>query len=315
MADLLLGPPGADKIAIIGSAPSSIRLAPFRDKSWACWGCSPGAYGFCERKDAWFELHRWEPQEPGFPNDPNAKPWYSPEYIRFMELMDGPVFMLQPVPSVKNCVLYPFEQMLKKYGPYHFTSTMAWMLAYAIEQKPKAIGLWGVDVSANEEYARQRPGVQHFLGLAKSLGIEIVIPPESDVLQPCTLYGIAETHPRFVKLLARKAELEGRLKGAEATISQLQGEALFLRGALDNLAYIFNHWVMDIDPQIEMAVSRSATLAQIPDPVTAMRSGGWPDGATPNRPEQPSVAMPDRNGADAPAVRPSAEFELATKTA
>ena len=306
----MLGPEGADKIAICGSAPSSIRLAPFRDKSYAIWACSPGAYGYCERKDAWFELHRWEPQEPGVPNDPAAKPWFSPEYVRFMELFEGPVFMLQAVPTVRNCVLYPFESMIKKYGPYHFTSTMAWMLAFAIEQKPKAIGLWGVDVSANEEYARQRPGVQHFLGLAKQLGIDIVIPAESDVLQPCTMYGIAETHPRFVKLLARKAELEGRLRSCEQTVSQQQGEALFLKGALSNLEYIFNHWIMDVDPQIELAVSRSHALAQLPDPITAARAGGWPDGVTPNRAEQPAIKMP-QNGADVPAARPS-EFEIAT---
>jgi hypothetical protein len=307
MSDLLLGPAGADKIAIIGSAPSSIRLAPYRDMSWAIWGCSPGAYGYCERKDAWFELHRWEPQEPGFPNDPAAQPWYSPEYVRFMEIFDGPVFMLEPVPSVKNCVLFPFERLLKKYGPYHFQSTMSWMLAYAIEQHPKVIGMWGIDCAANEEYSAQRPGVQHFLGLAASLGIQIVLPPESDLLQPTTMYGICETHPRFVKLLARKRELQGRVTALEQNVSRMQGEALFLKGAIDNLDYIFKHWILDIEPSIEMAVSHSAKLAMIPDPITTMRAGGWPDGVTPNRPDQPAIKMPDHNGANDAVVQPGAQ--------
>ena len=54
------------KIALVGSAPSSIRLAPINDPDWQIWGCSPGAYGVVgPRADVWFEMHRWEPQVPG----------------------------------------------------------------------------------------------------------------------------------------------------------------------------------------------------------------------------------------------------------
>lgn len=281
--ELKLGPDGADKIAIVGSAPSSVQLAPYRQMDWAIWGCSPGVYGVAPRKDAWFELHRWEPSEPGFANDPNGKSWFSPEYVRFMELFDGPVFMTSPVPSVKNCVLFPYQRLLEEHGPYHFTSSVAWMLAYAIEQRPKAIGMWGIDMAATEEYARQRPGCQHFLGIARQRGIEIVLPPESDLLMPTTMYGISEVHPRHIKLLARKTELQGRLQAHEQQQQFHASQALFLKGALDNLNYLFDHWVMDISPDIEMAVSRSSKLALPVDPVTAMKSGGWPDGAMPNR--------------------------------
>lgn len=281
--ELLLGPQGSDKIAIVGSAPSSVQLAPYRDPTWAIWGVSPGVYGVAPRKDVWFELHRWEPSEPGFANDPNGKSWYSPEYVRYLELFEGPVFMSQPVRSVKNCVLYPYQRMLDKYGPFHFTSSVAWMLALAIEQKPKAIGLWGIDMASAEEYAQQRPGCQHFLGIAKSLGIEIVLPLESDLLMPTTMYGIAENHPRAAKLLARKNELTQRMQQHEQAAAWNSNQALFLKGALDNLNYVLGHWVMDISPDIELAVSRSHQLSSIPDPLTTMRTeGGWPDEVKPN---------------------------------
>jgi hypothetical protein len=243
------------------------------------------------RKDAWFELHRWEVQEPGFPEDPHGKSWFSPEYVRFMELFEGPVFMSSPVPSVKNCVLFPYQRMLDLHGPYHFTSSVAWMLAYAIEQRPKAIGLWGIDMASTEEYARQRPGCQHFLGLAKSMGIEIFLPPESDLMMPTTMYGISETHPRHIKFLARKRELEDRMKAHEQQQAFHSTQALFLKGAIDNLNYMFDHWIMDIDPAIEMAVSRSTRLALPVDPMTAMRSGGWPDGAAPNHEAAPDLRL------------------------
>lgn len=296
MTELVLGPPGADKIAIIGSAPTSVQLAPYRDMTWCMWGCSPGVYGAAPRKDVWFELHRWEPQIPGFPQDPHAKSWFSPEYVRYMELFEGPVFTSQPIPTIKNCVLFPYERLIKTYGPYHFTSTVAWMLAYAIEQKPKAIGIWGVDMAAGEEYARQRPGCQHFLGVAKSLGIEIVIPLESDLLQPSTMYGISEMHPRHVKLLARMNELKGRLAAHEQQQTFHASQALFLKGAIDDLTYIFDHWIEDIQPDIQYAISHSATIAQVPDPVTTMKSGGWPDLAMPNREHNELVLRP--NGED-----------------
>ena len=257
---LKLGPDGADKIAIIGSAGTSTRLGPYRDMSWAIWGCSPGVYGAIDRKDVWFETHRFEPQEPGWPQDPKAKPWFSPEYVRFMELFQGPVFMSEVVPQIPNCVLYPYAQMIAKYGPYHFTSSIAWMIALAIEQKPKAIGLWGIDMAATEEWATQRPGCQHFLGLAISLGIEIVLPPESDLLQPSTMYGLSEINPRHIKWMARLRELEARRNQAQATVANANNEMIYLNGAIENLKYCLSQWVDNDDPCIDLAVSRAAHL-------------------------------------------------------
>lgn len=259
------------KIAIVGSAPASIRLAPYYDESWSIWGCSPGAYGVAVRKNVWFEQHRWEPSVPGYPHIAGGQAWFSPEYVRFIELFDGPVFMSQHVPSVRSCVIYPYIETLEKYGPYFFTSTVAWMLALAIEMRPQTIGLWGVDMAANSEYAFQRPGCQHFLGIAKSLGIDIVLPPESDLLQPPTLYGLSELHPRHIKLLARRREIEGRIAECTATIGAKQGELTFLRGAMDNLDYVFNTWIEDLDPELSvtLAVSNAAVVAGRLAPIEA----------------------------------------------
>jgi hypothetical protein len=299
-----LGPDSADKIAIVGSAPASVRLAPYRDPTWAIWGCSPGAYGFADRKDVWFEMHRWEPQEPGFPGDPHAKPWYSPEYVAFLQQFPGPVFMSHAVPSVRNCVLMPFQYLIEKYGPYHFTSSIAWMLALAIEQKPKAIGLWGIDMAAAEEWADQRPGCQHFLGVAKAQGIEIVLPPESDLLQPKTMYGVGECHPRQVKLTARLRELQARKAQHDQQFGFHQQQALFLSGAIDNLNYVLAQWTDDVSPDIEYAISRSAVLPTLRDPLTEIKGGRWRDLEQPNAPKP--VAKPEPE----PTPKPAAELDV-----
>lgn len=523
-----LGPEGFDKIAIIGSAPSSVRLAPYGDQSWAIWGCSPGAYGEVPygRSDVWFEIHRWEPSTPGDPRDAHNKSWFSPEYVRFLEQHQGPVYMAEQIPSVKNCVVYPFHDMNAEFGPYFWTSSMAYMLALAIKLKPRAIGLWGVDMAAhclsadarvltadlryvalgsvkvgdrliafdekpggtgesayrkwccakvlqadrvtmpsyevtmedgtqfiasenhlwltaaendkrwrktselvtgnhradrptrivkpltmwdedkswesgylaaavdgeghlsqierlnggasfilgygqcdnamrsgvleaceklgfsmlgsimngtdgrcinhtvgggrakvmeflgrmrpprlmkkfnpeimgvmhapnavavkscrvigdypviaiktdtstfiaegfashNSEYAFQRPGCQNFIGIAAAMGIKIVLPLESDLMQPPTPYGLIENHPRHAKLLARRQEFVSRMSQHQSGIASHSAGLEFVKGALDDLDYVLNTWTADTDPGLEMseAMSHSAMVAGRP---------------------------------------------------
>jgi hypothetical protein len=257
--DFKYGPEGADKIGLLGSAPSSLKLAPYGDLSWSLWGCSPGVYGMAQRADVWFEIHRWEPPVPGKPNDPGNVPWMSPEYVEFMRRFHGPVLTAEVVDELPTGLRYPFEYMLEKHGPYHFTSSLAWMLALAIECKPKAIGLWGVDMAANTEYAFQRPGCQHFIGLAMNEGIDVILPPESDLMRPTTLYGVSEYNPRFIKLLARKREFEQRIANANNQATMAANESHFMRGALDNLEYILQSWVDDIPTDLRKAVSKAKT--------------------------------------------------------
>jgi hypothetical protein len=270
---LKLGSAGYDKIAIIGSAPSSVRLAPYTDPSWAIWGCSPGAYGEIPpgRSDVFFELHRWEPPAPGQPNNAANRPWFSPEYVRFLELHEGPVYMSEKVPSVKNCVVYPFAEMNAEFGPYFWTSSMAYMLALAIKLRPRAIGLWGVDMAAHSEYSFQRPGCQNFLGIAASIGIKIVLPLESDLLQPPTPYGKIENHPRHVKLLCRRNELAARKAMHDQTANSAAQQAMFCAGAIDNLDYILATWTDDTDPGLAIteAVAHSAVVAGRPVAIEA----------------------------------------------
>lgn len=255
---LVLGPKDSDKIAIVGSAPSSRLLAPWDDPSWAVWGCSPALYPVAKRTDVWFELHRFLPYPPGQPGKPGTRSFFSPEFCEFLN-RHPQVFMSEVHPLVKNSVRYPFEEMLAKYGPYHFNSSISWILALAIECKPKAIGMFGIDMAAGEEYSYQRPGCQHFLGIAASMGIQIVLPPESDLMRPCTMYGLSELTPRHIKLRARLEELQSRAAGLSATMENAKNEHAFISGAIDNLNYVMAHWTdddTDIDPTL--AISHAA---------------------------------------------------------
>ena len=237
------------RTALIGSAPSSIRLAPYKDPSWTIWGCSPGAYPVAERVDAWFELHRWEP--PVIGRADLQVPWFSPEYCQWLANLKDKLWVAGPTPELPEAKRYPVAEMVERFGPYFFTSSLSWMFAMALCQEGvEEIGLWGVDMSATEEYSQQRPGCHYFITLAKHLGIKVTIPPESDLLMPPMLYGVGEWDPMMVKLTARRKELETRLAGAQNAVNMGTQEMMFLKGALDDLIYMQNTWLQREPPQI-----------------------------------------------------------------
>ena len=221
------------KVALIGSAPASVGLAPYNDPSWQVWGCSPGAYGVVPqgRSNIWFEMHRYEP----------GQPWFSPEYCQFLK--NHPcVVVAEARKEIPNGVVLNYQELVAKYSPYFFTSSIAWMMAYAIELGAKKIGLWGVDMAANEEYEAQRAGLHYFALIAAQRGIEVGVPPESDLFRPRFLYGIDEVTHFHVKMRARREELNQRLMMAEQAAQQKQIEASFIRGAIDDLNYCFQTW-------------------------------------------------------------------------
>ena len=243
------------KIALIGSAPSSIKLAPYADPSWEIWGCSPGAYSVVPRNNAWFETHRWEPGVIG--KGDTQKPWFSPEYVAWL-YQQPRVWGFDLPADMPGAAAIPHEKLRLKYGDYNFTSTLAWMFAIAFETilearenltKPQTerdtIGLWGVDMSATEEYGYQRSGCQFFCQLASFLGIDILAPPESDLLTPPPLYGLHECTHKGVKFRARRAELETRLAVLEQQRARVDQEYWFVKGALDDLTYMQGNWLFD----------------------------------------------------------------------
>lgn len=260
-----LGPEGFDKIAIIGSAPSSTLLAPFDDPSWAIWCTSPATFAAVasrKRADVWFELHRWLPYEPGRSGEPGTRPWFSPEFRQFLRDFKGRVYMTEKQPDIPNCTRFPYQQLLDKHGPYHFCSSVSWMLAWAIEQNPSTIGLFGIDMAAGSEWAYQRPACQHFLGLAKAAGINIVLPAESDLMRHTTLYGIGEHNQRHIRISERIKEIEQNKARAQQLIQNATLDLARCEGSIDALQYVLDAWSDDLEPDLAHAISFSGCFVK-----------------------------------------------------
>jgi hypothetical protein len=262
------------KIALIGSAPSSVALAPYDDPTWQIWACSPGARPYVKRTNAWFEMHLWEPEQP----------WFSKEYVDFMAGLTCPVFTLDKLDALPTSVPYPKDVIVERFGVeavWFFTSTVAWMMALAIESNPSEIGLWGIDMSAGEEiYSHQRAGCQFFIGQAMKRGIKVTVPHQSDLMMPTPLYGYNEQHNFHQKLLARRAELQHRINLANNQFAQLQRDIPYLTGALEDVNYMHGTWVQD--RQVSDIIGKYGHQLARP-----------PEGGTPAEPPAPTpVAEP-----------------------
>lgn len=239
------------KIALIGSAPASVQLGPYDDPSWSVWACSPGARPYARRVDAWFEIHLWEPNQP----------WFHRDYVDFMASLKCQVFMLEHVPVIPSSVPFPKEAVLgyvyaeisgpdgikrpAKFNPNDFGSSLSWMLALAIMQEPDEIGLWGVDMAAGEEYGPQKDGCLALIHVARSIGIKVTVPPESDLLRPVPLYGFREADPMFIKLSKRIDELTHQFNKAESDYQDADRRRWYYKGALEDAQYVRQTWVAD----------------------------------------------------------------------
>jgi len=211
------------QVVLLGTAPSSFGLAPFGNKEWDIWACSPGTQA-ASRVDRRYEIHRWEP----------GQEWFSEAYIRTLKECKGPVRMMTQVDEVPNCSVIDWEAHVEMFGKYFFTSTLAWMMADAIVEGYEKIAFYGVDMAATSEYHDQRMGCQYFAMLAASMGIEVGVPPESDLLRPAPLYGVAEHSHLWIKETARAREMAGRLREAMTRREETDKEIHFLHGAMDD---------------------------------------------------------------------------------
>jgi hypothetical protein len=169
------------KIAIVGSSASSASLAPFGDATWEIWGL---AWHVLPRADRLFEVH-------------NPAIWHAyagDNYLRRLQTSAAQIVLVKPHPEIPGALIYPVEQVqarcaLPDRPADIFTSSISYMMGLALLQCPDEIGLFGVDMMADDEYAYQRPAAEYLIGLAVGAGIKITIPSQSALCRANFVYG------------------------------------------------------------------------------------------------------------------------------
>jgi len=176
------------KIAILGGA-NTIRFAPFEDMSWELWSHA-SCRDRCRRApDVLFDLHPkalW--------GDPQKKKW-DPGYFAWLKRNHIPIYMQERFPEAPASIRYPFETMITEFPRGYMTNQSAYMIALALMSGATHIAVYGCHYQAKSEYWAQRGSMEYWLGVAEGRGVQVLIPPQCDLLnRPSLLYGY-ESHP------------------------------------------------------------------------------------------------------------------------
>jgi hypothetical protein len=220
------------KVALVGSASSSLQHVPWKDESIEIWGLGWRKMKRCE---LYFEMHTMDMSKRG------ALP---PNYRQHLRELGKPVMMLDKHEDIPNSARYPIEQVIERLGPQldpyangdYFVSSIGYMLAFAILIGVEEIHLYGIDLLCDEEYGYQRPNAEYMIGVARGLGIKVFIPKESALCKFDHRYGYEDPigfgliNPKLIeeRLKAYKDKHEKSLAmayladGATQELEQLQ---------------------------------------------------------------------------------------------
>jgi hypothetical protein len=157
------------KVAIVGLSPTTHGLAPWDDAEWEVWGL-PWDVGYHWRMDRLFEMHdirllesEHAPRKCG--------------YLQQLRESEVPLYMQEAY--FTGATKYPFEEVEKSIGLPYWNSSIAYAMAMAIHDGAEEIGIFGVDMRADDEYGYQKPNLEYLVGVAVGKGIKVTIPEES----------------------------------------------------------------------------------------------------------------------------------------
>ena len=156
-----------------------------------------------------------------------------------------------PEPPPASAVLDPMGELLvwaQTNAPY-IASSIAQELALAIHLGFREIWLYGIDLNTSSEYAWQKPGVEHLLGLAAGRGIKVYVPDMCPLLKG-PIYGRGYLSPRGEQLspeqwMERIHSLEQQKRGIEAQVNQILGAKREVEYLLSQMVPGMDHEMMD----------------------------------------------------------------------
>jgi hypothetical protein len=221
------------KIAIIGTAPQW-QLAPFDDPEWEIWGIF-GVVGCGKRFNRIYELHDKSVIEP------MADQHKSGVYWETVSALGENYITKDPYDKAPNAKRFDFDGKLKKYGKY-FASSASWLIAEAIDEGATTIGLWGINMASDSEYAYQKPSCTYLLGYARAKGVEIVIPESSELLSVPFQYGIEKPPLVWHSLEQKMAEINQQLAAHRNNLEVSKMGVYGAEQSLDILKWMKQNW-------------------------------------------------------------------------
>lgn len=190
------------QVAIIGRCDSTREDAPLfsngDDPDWECWGL---AWDMAFMGERYFEIHT-----PNTWTEDTISP--SIDYRTWLKELDGRKIMAEAYPDIPESEAYPLNDVMKLPGleTGYLESSIAYMLAMARLEEVPQVGIWGVDLTHEDEYSYQRPNLSYLIGLFRYQGMEIRVPRASALWELSLLD--ASPVPDFTDETAERFHLE-----------------------------------------------------------------------------------------------------------
>lgn len=218
------------KVAVVGTAPSG-RHAPYDDPSWEIWGVAARA-PYVTRATRWYEVHDLDNGKWGDTWAPKMAEW----------VKDCECWMFYPHALLPDAKFVPTRELIEIYDPFFLSSSMAWMMAHAIEaerfgEAPVGeIGIWGVDMEFGTEYYEQRAGIRHFIEIARHRNINVRRLRTGGVTYEPLPYPFCHDDPLAEKLALRREKIVQEQKTQQALLDAARARIQALDGGIAALA-------------------------------------------------------------------------------
>jgi hypothetical protein len=186
------------RIALCGSHSASLVDAPWDDPRWEFWGHAASRAWYARPMHRLFDLH--------LPSCRDPKLRGRALYLKWLQAQTTPIYMQKQYPDIPASVAYPKGRILTEFSYAHrrhyFSNQVAWMIALAITEGVTELALYGVNYSADSEYATQRGSAEYWLGQLDGRGVTVRLPEQCSLLAvPSLLYGY-QSHDEVTGALA-----------------------------------------------------------------------------------------------------------------
>jgi hypothetical protein len=216
------------KLAIVGTA-ETWKETQFNNEEFEIWALND-MFMMIPYADRWFEMHTRKVIEECKTRggDQNYLEWFQKASI--------PIYMQEKHDDIPNSIKYPLDEMIERFGVRYFNSTVDYEIALALSEGYKEIHVNGVNMAVDKEYGEQRPSCEFWLGVAKGMGVKLVLPESCDLLSSRWLYGY-EDEPRNIfesKIQCKISALKAEAMEAEKSFYLITGHKQALENILKN---------------------------------------------------------------------------------
>lgn len=167
--------PTDKSVCIVGCAPSSRSLSEeihAEMPATELWSLNEAFFFLRCPVDRWYNVHPWKETS---------------KYMGWLKSLSVPTHLISARPELPSSIRHPVETVYKPYRKI-LTSSIAHMVAAAVQEGYNPIYVIGVDMDKGSEYATQLGGMLYWLGVCDAKGIELIL-PQGCPLDQAPVYG------------------------------------------------------------------------------------------------------------------------------